>query len=103
MLSNLTKEVLEEPDPLDDGHVGVVLYDLAVWTLTEHLGTTKAPWTSIKEDGGAPFWWYHEHCCLDIGRPILQHLHSLADSRPGMPTAPDAFGDYNFLKKNLAR
>jgi hypothetical protein len=34
--------------------------------------------------------------------PFSQHLHSLADSHPGMLMAPDAFGDYNFLKKNLA-
>jgi hypothetical protein len=30
-----------------------------------------------------------------------QHLHSLADSRPGMPTVPDAFGDFNFLRKEF--
>jgi hypothetical protein len=70
MLSNLKKEVMEEPDPLDDGHAGVVLYDLVVRTLTGHLGTAKGPCTSVEEDGAALFWWYHEHC-LDIGRPIL--------------------------------
>jgi hypothetical protein len=73
MLSTLKKEVLEEPDPLDDGHVRVVPYDLAIRTLTGQLGMAKAPWTSVEEDGGAPFWWYHEHC-LDIGRPILPAL-----------------------------
>jgi hypothetical protein len=43
MLSNLKKEVLEESDPLDDFHAGVVPYDLDVRTLTGHLGIAKAP------------------------------------------------------------
>jgi hypothetical protein len=77
MLCYLKKEVLEEPDLLDHGHAGVVPYDLAVRTLTGHLGTAKVPWTSIEEDGGTLFWWYHEHY-LDIGRPILP-----APTQPG--------------------
>jgi hypothetical protein len=77
MLSNLKKEVLEEPDLLDDGHARDVPYDLVVRTLTGHIRTAKAPWTSVEEDGGAPFWWYHKHY-LDIGRPILR-----APAQPG--------------------
>jgi hypothetical protein len=42
MLSNLKKEVPKGPDPLDDGHAGVVPYDLVVRTLTGHLGTPMA-------------------------------------------------------------
>jgi hypothetical protein len=77
MLSNLKKKVEEKPNPLDDGHAGVVPYDLAVRTLTDHLGAAKAPWTSVKEDGGASFLWYHEQH-LDIDRLILP-----APARPG--------------------